>query len=216
MKTKKPSGASAGKTKKTRSGPHPRSERMRQEIVMAAAEAFAKKGYRATTMQEIAAAAGYTAASLYTYFKSKEEIFRAIVKNLKADLLGTYRERLPAGLSFAQRLELLLLRQYELSERRKTAIQLILSTTSEVAPEELSPASDGHKAFCDAFEAWMAEHASPKDLGGATPQEAARVLMGISHAFFQDWILGRLDGRLSDAAPRVVSYFLHGIAGDRS
>lgn len=196
--------------------PHPRSARMREEIVLAAAETFAKKGYRATTMAEIAAAAGYTAPSLYTYFKSKEEIFRAIVKGLKAELLETYDERLPMSLSFAQRLELLLLRQYDVSERRRSAIQLILSTTSEVAPEELSPASDGHQAFCNAFERWIGEHATKKDLGGVTAKEATRVLMGISHAFFQDWILGRLEGRLTDAAPRVVGYFLRGISGAHS
>lgn len=196
--------------------PHPRSARMREEIVLAAAEAFAKKGYRATTMQEIAAASGYTAASLYTYFKSKEEIFRGIISDLKLELLETFDERLPAGLTFAQRLELLLLRQYDLSERRRSAIQLILSTTSEVAPEELSPASDGHLAFCSSFETWLEANATSEDLGDASCEEAARVLMGISHAFFQDWILGRLDGRLTDVAPRVVSYFLHGISGDRS
>lgn len=206
------------KTKKPKKAhkPHPRSARMREEIVIAAAEAFAKKGYRATTMQEIAAASGYTAASLYTYFKSKEEIFRGIIADLKGELISTFAERFPAGLSFAQRLELLLLRQYDVSERRRTAIQLILSTTSEVAPEELSPASDGHVAFCRGFETWLDTNATKADLGGTSNQEASRVLMGISHAFFQDWILGRLDGRLTDAAPRVVGYFLRGISGDRS
>ena len=203
------------KAKKVRK-PHPRSARMREEIVLAAAEAFAKKGYRATTMQEIAAASGYTAASLYTYFKSKEEIFRGIISDLKLELLETFDERLPAGLTFAQRLELLLLRQYDMSERRRSAIQLILSTTSEVAPEELSPANDSHLAFCGSFETWLEANATSKDLGDASCEEAARVLMGISHAFFQDWILGRLDGRLTDVAPRVVRYFLHGISGDRS
>ena len=196
--------------------PHPRNARMREEIILAAADTFAKKGYRATTMAEIAAAAGYTAPSLYTYFRSKEEIFRAIITGLKGDMLATYDERLPMSLSFAQRLELLLLRQYDMSERKKTAIQLILTATSEVAPEELSPASDGHQAFSIALEKWLAEHATKKDLGGVSTKEATRVLMGISHAFFQDWILGRLEGRLTDAAPRVVGYFLRGIAGARS
>ena len=195
--------------------PHPRAARMREEIVFAAAEAFARKGYRATTMQEIARAAGYTAASLYTYFRSKEEIFRAILATLQGEMLATFDEPAPSGLSFAQRLELLLLRQYELTERRKNALGVLLATTSQVAPEEMSPASDGHALFAERFTAWIRSNASPEDLGHTDPATAARVLMGISHAFFLDWLVGRAEGPLVQAAPAVVRHFLYGLSTAR-
>jgi AcrR family transcriptional regulator len=49
----------------------------REDILEAALGAFAKNGYGDTKIADIAAAAGYTAASLYTYFPGKKEIFIA-------------------------------------------------------------------------------------------------------------------------------------------
>lgn len=202
--------------KKKRSGPHARSARMREEILWAAAEVFARRGYRAATMQEIAKAAGYTAASLYTYFASKEEIFRALLQTLKAEMMATFDEPAPSGLSFPQRLELLLLRQYDVTERRRNALNLLMQYASEVAPDELSPASDGHTAFANAFSRWMKENASEGDLGETPVAEAAILLMGISHTYFIEWLTGRHKGRLTEAAPHVVRFFLHGVTGGRS
>lgn len=49
-------------------------EETRREILEAALGSFATRGFRETRMADIAEAAGFTAASLYTYFKSKAEI----------------------------------------------------------------------------------------------------------------------------------------------
>src|SRR6266487_949837 len=50
-----------------------RSER-RAHLVALAGELFAQKGYRATTVREIADAAGILSGSLYHHFDSKESI----------------------------------------------------------------------------------------------------------------------------------------------
>lgn len=46
----------------------------RENIALAAQSLFAEKGIAATSMDEIAGAAGYSKATLYVYFKNKEEI----------------------------------------------------------------------------------------------------------------------------------------------
>jgi len=46
----------------------------RQYIIDAARRVFAKKSVENATMEDIAAAAGYTRRTLYTYFKSRDEI----------------------------------------------------------------------------------------------------------------------------------------------
>ncbi|MFZ5824390.1 MAG: TetR/AcrR family transcriptional regulator [Bacillota bacterium] len=55
----------------------------RQEILNAALQIFAQKGYNATTNADIAREAGVTPAALYYYFASKEELFRAAVTDLR-------------------------------------------------------------------------------------------------------------------------------------
>ncbi|QEL55628.1 TetR/AcrR family transcriptional regulator [Chromobacterium paludis] len=57
-----------------------KSETRRQGIVQAAATVFLERGYEAASMAEIAARAGGSKATLYSYFPSKEELFRVVMK----------------------------------------------------------------------------------------------------------------------------------------
>ena len=51
----------------------------KQQIIEAAALTFDKYGFKKTTMDDIAYAAGKGKSSLYYYFKNKEEVFEAVV-----------------------------------------------------------------------------------------------------------------------------------------
>jgi AcrR family transcriptional regulator len=55
-------------------------ERRRARIVAAAAELFAKRGYAATGMDAVGAAAGMTGGGVYRHFDGKLELFRAVVE----------------------------------------------------------------------------------------------------------------------------------------
>jgi AcrR family transcriptional regulator len=52
---------------------------VRERILAAALAAFAKSGFTATTMNDIARAAGMAVANLYRYYPSKDELFAAVV-----------------------------------------------------------------------------------------------------------------------------------------
>jgi len=54
-------------------------ERTRQAIEDAALELYMKHGYHATSMRQIAEQAGLALGGIYNHFKSKEEIFEAII-----------------------------------------------------------------------------------------------------------------------------------------
>ena len=51
-----------------------------QEIITVAARLFKEKGYRATTLEDIAAAVGMLKGSLYYYIQSKEELLYIVVR----------------------------------------------------------------------------------------------------------------------------------------
>lgn len=53
-----------------------------KEITEAAFEAFAEKGYAATRVEEVAKRAGVSKGLLYLYFRTKEELFKAVVRSL--------------------------------------------------------------------------------------------------------------------------------------
>ena len=50
------------------------------EIVEAALEVFAEKGFSAARIDDVAARAGISKGTLYLYFASKEELFKAVVR----------------------------------------------------------------------------------------------------------------------------------------
>lgn len=66
--------------------PEPRYRRRKearpQEITDAAFSAFAENGYAATRVDEVAKRAGISKGLLYLYFKTKEELFKAVIKSV--------------------------------------------------------------------------------------------------------------------------------------
>jgi TetR/AcrR family transcriptional regulator, cholesterol catabolism regulator len=73
-----------------------RSER-RARMVTLAGELFAEKGYRATTVREIADAAGILSGSLYHHFDSKESIGDEILSGFMNEILADYRAAVAMG-----------------------------------------------------------------------------------------------------------------------
>ena len=63
--------------------PHPprqrRKEARPQELIDAALELFAEKGFAATRSEEVAARAGVAKGTLYLYYPSKEELLKAVI-----------------------------------------------------------------------------------------------------------------------------------------
>lgn len=54
-------------------------EEYRKKIIMIAGQVFSRHGFKKTTMEEIARALRMGKSSVYYYFRSKEEIFEAVV-----------------------------------------------------------------------------------------------------------------------------------------
>ena len=93
-----------------------RGRRTRRKLLDAAIKEFGEKGFHEGTITGITQRAGMALGSFYTYFNSKDEVFRALVKDLSArvadeaksaqttDLsaLETERAALRGFLSFAQ------------------------------------------------------------------------------------------------------------------
>jgi len=69
----------------------PRRERaklaQRQEMLAAALVLFSEKGYRNVSMQEIAEKAEFAIGTLYNFFRNKEDLYKALIRDL-ADRFG--------------------------------------------------------------------------------------------------------------------------------
>ena len=69
-----------------------RKEARPQELTAAALELFVEKGFAATRLDEIAARAGVSKGTLYLYFDSKEDLFKAVIREGLLPLLAEGEE----------------------------------------------------------------------------------------------------------------------------
>ncbi|PXY36956.1 hypothetical protein BA062_13205 [Prauserella flavalba] len=60
----------------------------RELLLDAAEEVFRTLGYAGTTMAELAKAAGVTRPTVYAYFSSKDEVFRALADRVRREFLS--------------------------------------------------------------------------------------------------------------------------------
>jgi AcrR family transcriptional regulator len=78
------------------SEPAPKRERRKEarpgELLDAALDLFVEKGFSATRAEEVAARAGVSKGTLFLYFQSKEDLFKAVVRENIANKFPTWQE----------------------------------------------------------------------------------------------------------------------------
>ena len=68
-----------------------------QEITDAALAAFAEKGYAATRVDDVAKRAGVSKGLLYLYFKTKEELFKAVIRSFVVPRIDALTENIDSS-----------------------------------------------------------------------------------------------------------------------
>jgi AcrR family transcriptional regulator len=159
-------------------------EHTRRDILLAAAEVFARRGYAAATLAELAEAAGFAAPSLYRYFESKEEIFKSLLELVVREMDATFDEPVDAALPLAARLEGLLRTQARTAEAFRSAFSVLDAAGPDVgavAPQLRSP-----RAGLDYYESrllgWLRRNATKEELR-LPADTVARAFAGLAFAF---------------------------------
>lgn len=95
-----------------------RAEDRPREICAAALEVFAEKGFAAARLDEIAKRAGVSKGTLYLYFKDKEQLFRAVVRDAVVPNVERLRAALiQTGLPFGDLVRMFLANFVEVANR---------------------------------------------------------------------------------------------------
>jgi len=188
-------------------------ERAREDILLASAGVFARRGYASATLADLAEAAGYAAPSLYRYFASKEEIFRSLVDLLVAEFSATFDAPVDRALPLPTRLEALLRCQYELARRRREIFGVLLADRGSDAPWPAAgrPIHDpgaGLEFYQQRLRAWLRRNAAPGELRFPATL-SARAIAGTVFAFHPSRLARDLDP--GERARTVADLALHGV-----
>ena len=69
--------------------PLPKGSKTKDKILKHALKLFSSKGYKATTVRDIAGAVGIKQSALYNHFKNKDEILETLISNLTSSAIVT-------------------------------------------------------------------------------------------------------------------------------
>lgn len=129
-----------------------RAER-RAELLATAAEVFASRGYAATTVREVADAAGILGGSLYYHFDSKESMADEILSTFLNDMWAGYDKVLAAGLGARETLEALIAESFRCIDAHRPAVVIYQNESKHLAGgERFQYLLESHRRF---EETWL-------------------------------------------------------------
>jgi AcrR family transcriptional regulator len=103
----------------------------RQEILAAAIKVFGKRGFAATCVEDVAAAAHIAKGTLYLYFKSKEDIYATAVHLAVAQLQSLADNRIGAAIGVRDRLSTAIAVRMEFWSDQQSLYRLLLTVGRE-------------------------------------------------------------------------------------
>jgi TetR/AcrR family transcriptional regulator len=184
-------------------------DEQRAQILQAAAEVFARRGYTAATMHEVATASGVSKATLYHYFSDKHQLLARIaqdhVQRLEALVLEVQRRGLPPH----EHLDELIRRFMQAYAGAQHAQRVLTEDVKFLAPTERRAIEDGERRVVQAYADAVA--AVRPDLPSLLHKPLAMLLFGMINWTFT-WL--RPEGALTHQtlAPMVVELFCAGLA----
>ncbi len=113
-------------------------DKVRQKIIDAASELYVKKGFKATSIEEIAEKAGVTIPVTYQYIKNKSEIMRLIME----DMLSIFKENLVSQLKGIsdpeERLSIAISLYFRMIDQQQDKVLLMYQKSSSLDKESKS------------------------------------------------------------------------------
>lgn len=185
----------------------------RDRILKAAIKVFAKNGFYATRVSEIAKAAGVADGTIYLYFKNKDDVLITIFEEGIEQLLTILREVADSGEPFEDRVTRIIELQLGLMEEQRDLAEVItvnLRQSSRLLKQYAAPLFMQYiDVIAGVVRDGQEEGAFRKDLN---PRVVARSLFGAIDAILLTWALGEGDPpALRKAAAHCASLFLEGL-----
>lgn len=94
-------------------------------ILEAATRSFSLFGYKATTMEQVAKLANVGKGTIYTFFKTKEELFDAIITTLIADIREAVESVMDESTPLQENVNRVLMKVHEFRGTHELTIKLI-------------------------------------------------------------------------------------------
>jgi TetR/AcrR family fatty acid metabolism transcriptional regulator len=185
-----------------------------ERILNAAVRVFAKKGFHATRVAEIAKAAGVADGTIYLYFQSKDDVLVSLFEDRVERLLTYMREELPKCPTAAAKLRRVFELQLGLLEGERELAEVmtvILRQSNKLMREYAAPKFN---AYLESVAKVVAEGQSAGEFRqDVSPSLVSRAISGALDGVALTWALGKADrGGLVRSAGQLAEIVLRGLA----
>jgi AcrR family transcriptional regulator len=173
-------------------------EMARAVILEAAAMQFARRGFHGTTIEEIAAAAAYSPAAIYKYFRNKEDLFGSLWGTTSDRVLSILREGREMVGPFAKRLEHVVSRLGGLLQDSPDLLVAYLAQGPHIlqSPENGLErcAADQYMTIQRELDDLMEQGIQEGALRAEAPEDYSLLFMGLLRGFALRWITSSAEG----------------------
>ena len=194
--------------------PAAQQEEKRRQILEAAVRAFARKGYHACRVGEIAEEAGVAYGLVYHYFGSKEEVLETIFRETWTQMLARVREVQEDGgpaTEQVRKVTALLLRTWH---RDPDLVRVLVHEVTR-SPERLPRQIDEIGHALEALEAIVSSgQKSGEFRTDLDPRLAATIFYGALEEVLTGWVMGQLpdgDADIANAEQAVTGLICDGL-----
>jgi TetR/AcrR family transcriptional regulator, fatty acid metabolism regulator protein len=192
--------------------PDPKTDK-RERILRAAVKVFARKGFYATRVSEIAKAAGVADGTIYLYFENKDDVLVSLFQDRITKLIAALEEAIAAEHDFVSKFRRVVELQLGLLDGRRDLAEVVtvnLRQSSRLLKQFATPLFTRYlEVIATLIAEGQRDGVVRTDL---SPRVVSRSLWGALDGVAVTWALGGGEaGQLTRAATQVSDLFLEGL-----
>jgi TetR/AcrR family transcriptional regulator, cholesterol catabolism regulator len=135
-----------------------RAAEQRRRVLEASVDIFSKRGYRATSMNEIAAEVGLSKPTLYHYFRNKEDILVQLYEDVMEQSVGSARAIMAAASDSYEGLRQLIAYRVRYTCENQAIHKVFFEEEDELPPELLRTVVEQRRQFEDVLKSAVKRH----------------------------------------------------------
>lgn len=181
------------------------------QILDGAARVFAQYGFKKTNMGDIVREAGVARATLYKYYRSKEEVFRAVLTREMGEILEEVRTAVATEATTADKLRVAVITHTDAIRRKINVLRVSLEATSDILSRWKHETDELTNRGIDLYAGILAGGVASGEIRGRDPREVALLLLYLLKGVFLGVLTDYLGQDRDAVVDGVLDIILNGL-----
>jgi len=160
------------------------SDDVRQRIVEAAEELFANKGFAASSISDISAAADVNRALIYYYFKDKQDLYNSILREGEQNMLRIAMDAYSSERTAVARLQKFITNFSRVRIERENFGRIVLRGLVDSSMEVTSHLEESFNKVSAILKLIIEEGVESKELRNVDPDMMVHTIHGMVHSLY--------------------------------